>query len=145
MAENFFIVSAFISERAEFFPVGRVLIHCHPVGARIRPGKSPFQYLDQLAQDVEVWPLSKFISGESESFLGEGKVMATTEGQPTSLWFTAPEGLVSIRGLLDYLTIHTEVVAEVKRVISELRQCEDVLLGLKKKGARWHPEDGSWW
>jgi hypothetical protein len=145
MAENFFIVTDFISDRADFFPVGEVLIHCLPVGARRRPGQAPFQYLDQLAQDAGVRPLSEFRNGESDSYFGEGKATVATDGVPTSLWFTAPEGLVTVRGLLGYLTTHTEVVAEVKLVISELRQFEDVLLNLEKKGARWHLEDGSWW
>ena len=145
MGENFFIVEELRSEHAEFFPIREVLIHCLPVGARRRPGQSPMQYLDRLAQEAGVRPLSEFISGESDSYFGEGKATATEDGLPTSQWFTAPEGLVTIRGLLDYLTTHTEVVAEVKRVISELRQCEDVLLDLEQKGVRWHLEDGSWW
>jgi hypothetical protein len=65
-------------------------------------------------------------------------------GLRTSRWFTAPEGLVTIRGLLNYLTTHTEMVAEVKRVLSELRQCETVLLGLQRRGVRWRLEDRSW-
>jgi hypothetical protein len=145
MAQNFFIVTDFISERADFLPVGEVLIRCLPVGARGRACQSPFEYLDQLAQEAGVRPLSEFISEESESYFGEGKATVTIGGLPTSLWFTAPEGLVTIRGLLAYLTTHTEAVAEVKRVISELRQCEDALLELGKKGVRWHLEDGSWW
>ena len=68
MAENFFIVTDFISERDDVFPVGEVLIHCLPVGPRRRPGWPPFQYLDQLAQDAGVRPLSEFISGESDSY-----------------------------------------------------------------------------
>ena len=145
MGENFFIVEELTSERAEFVPVGEALIHCLPVGAKRRPGQSPMQYLDRLAQAAGVRPLSEFIGGESDSYFGEGKATATEAGLATSRWFTAPEGLVTIRGLLDYLTAHTEVVADVKRVISELRQCEDVLLDLQQKRVRWHLEDGPWW
>jgi hypothetical protein len=145
MEENFFIVEELTSGRAEFFPVGETLIHCLPVGARRRPGHRPMQYLDGLAHEAGVRPLSEFICGEPDSYFGEGKARATKDGLRISRWFTAAEGLETIRGLLAYLTIHTEVVAEVKRVISELRQCEDVLRGLQKKGVRWHLEDGSWW
>jgi hypothetical protein len=145
MGENFFIVEELTSERAGFFPVGEVLIHCLPAGARRRPGQPPMQYLDGLAQEAGVRPLSDFVSGESDSYFGEGKATTTEDGLPSSRWFTAAEGLVTIRSLLDYLTIHTEVVAEVKRVISELRQCEEVLVELEQKGVRWHLEDGSWW
>jgi hypothetical protein len=145
MGENFFIVEELVSERAEFFPVGDALIHCLPVGAKRRPGQSPMLYLDKLAQAAGVRRLSEFISGESDAYFGEGKAGATEDGLATSRWFTAPEGLVTIRSLLDYLTTHTELVADVKLVISELRQCEDVLLDLQQKGVRWHLEDGTWW
>jgi hypothetical protein len=145
MAENFFIVEEFTTGGAEFFPVAEALIHCLPVGAKRRPGQSPMQYLDRLAQAAGVRPFSEFVGEESDSYFGEGKAAATQDGVTTSRWFTAPEGLATIRGLLDYLTIHTEVVAEVKRVLSELRQCENFLLVLEQKGVRWHLEDGSWW
>jgi hypothetical protein len=145
MGENFFIVEDLTSERAEFFPVGEVLIHCLPVGARRRPGQSPMQYLDRLAHEARVRPLSEFIGEAADSYFGEGKARATGSGLPTSRWFIASEGLVTIRGLLNHLTIHTELVAELKSVMSELRQLENVLLEWEKKGARWHLEDGSWW
>jgi hypothetical protein len=143
--KNFFIIEELTSDGAEFFPVGEILIHCLPAGVRRRPGQPPMQYLDRLAQEAGVRPLSEFISGESDSYFGEGKARATEDGLSNSRWFTAAEGLVTIRGLLAYLTTHTEVVAEVKRVISELRQCEDVLHRLEQKRVRWHLEDGSWW
>jgi hypothetical protein len=145
MEESFFVVEELTSERAEFWPVGAALIHCLSVGARRRHWQSPMQYLDRLAHEAGVRPLSEFIGVETDSYFGEGKARATNDGSPTSRWFTASEGLLTVRGVLSYLTTHTELVAEVKRVISDLRQLEDGLLLLQQKGVRWHLEDGSWW
>jgi hypothetical protein len=138
-------VEELTSGRAEFYPVGDALIHCLPVGVKRRPGQSPMQYLDRLAQAAGVQPLSEFIGAETDTYFGEGKATATEDGRTDLRWFTAPEGLVTIQGLLDFLTTHTEVVADVNRVISELRQFESTLRDLRQKGIRWHLEDGTWW
>jgi hypothetical protein len=145
MGVHFFIVEALTANRAEFFPISDVLTYCLPVGATRRHWQSPMQYLDSLAQEAGVRPLSEFISSKAQSYFGEGETTTRADGLPTSQWFTASEGLVTIRGLLGFVTTHTELAADVKRVTSELRQFECVVLDLQQKGVRWHLEDGSWW
>lgn len=46
MGVNFFIVEELTSERAEFFPVGDILIHCLPAGTRKRPALIDEFHLD---------------------------------------------------------------------------------------------------
>jgi hypothetical protein len=107
------------------FGVGEALIRCLPLGAKARPGRAPMWYLEALAREAGVRPLMEF--------LGEDR------------WFTAAEGLATVRGLRDYLTTHTERVAEVRRVIGDLRALEQLLRRLEREGIRWHLVDGSRW
>ncbi len=107
------------------FGVGETLTRCLPVGAKERPGRAPMWYLEALAREAGVRPLMDFLSEDQ--------------------WFTAAEGLATVRGLLDYLTTHTERVAEVRRVIGDLRALEQLLRRLEREGIRWHLVDGSQW
>jgi hypothetical protein len=148
MGETFFIVAEPTAEGGEFFPVGEALIHCGHVGAKGRPGRTPLSHLDALAREAGVRPLTEFLSEDLES---AGWRWAAEGGEPPpgalppEQWFTAAEGLATVRGLLDYLTTHTEAAAEVKRVIGELRQFEKVLRQFEDEGVLWHLEDGFWW
>ena len=145
MGETLFIVAELTAEGGEFFPVGEALLHCVPVGVKRRLGRALMHYLDALAREAGVRPLSEFVSADPESPLTAEGGVAPPDELPTSRWFTAEEGLATVQELLDYLTTHTEVLAEVKQVIGELRQFEEVLRHLDEEGVLWHLEDGSWW
>jgi hypothetical protein len=140
-----FAVAELTAEDGVYFFVGEALVHCHPVGAKRRPEWAPFRHLDALAREAGVQPLSEFISEDSETagwrFFGDVPV----EPPPPSRWFTAAEGLATVGARLDYLTTHTERVADVRQVIAGLRQIEKILRHLDKKGVLWHLEDRSWW
>jgi hypothetical protein len=107
------------------FGVGEALTRCLPVGAKERPGRAPMWHLEALAREAGVRPLMEFLHEDE--------------------WFTAAEGLATVRGLLDYLTTHTEGVAEVRRVIGDLRALEQLLRRLEREGIRWRLVDGSRW
>jgi hypothetical protein len=128
LGDTFFIVAERPVGGLNIFPVGEALTHCRPVGARDRVGQSPLGHLGVLAREAGVRPLAEFLSEDSEPH-----------------WFAAGEGLATIRGLLDYLTSHTERAADVRPVLGELRQAEAVLRRLYGEGCRWHLEDGSAW
>lgn len=151
MEESFFIVTdrpVGGTERYGFggvgiFGVGAALTGCLPVGAKDRPGRAPMWYLEALAREAGVRPLVEFLSEDPES---GGRPNAAGEPElAQSQWFTAAEGLATVRGLLDYLTTHTESVAEVRCVIGDLRQLEQLLRRLEGERIRWHLVDGSWW
>jgi hypothetical protein len=128
MAASFFIVAEFTAEGGEFFFVGEALVYCHPVGARRRPGWAPFRHLDALAREAGVRPLSEFISEDPETagwrFFGDLRVEPLPGGLPATRWFTAGEGHATVRRLLDYLTTHTERVADVRQSSSRARRSE---------------------
>ncbi len=131
------------------FGVGEALIRCHPVGAKDRPGQAPMWYLDALAREAGVRPLTEFLTEDPESAawksIAEGDEVPSPGCPPDSEWFAAADGLTTVRGLLQYLTTHTERVAEVRRVLGDLRQFEQLLRRLEREGIRWHLVDGSWW
>ncbi len=148
MGEVFFIITDRITWGTNIFSFGEALDRCRPVGAKERPGQAPMYHLSALAQEAGVRPLVEFFIEDRES-AGWRATSEDREEPPDSLpqsrWFTAAEGLESVRGLLDYLTTHTEAAAEVKGVIGDLRQLEKLFARLDHEGILWHLEDGSWW
>ena len=124
----FIIIAERPVEGMNIFPIGGALTRCRPVGGKVRPGQSPLAHLEALAREAGVRPLLEFFSED-----------------PESSWFTAEEGVATIRELLDYLSTHTEAAADVRQVLGDLRQFERVLKRLNDVGALWHLEDGSWW
>ena len=148
MGEVFFIITERITWGTNIFSFGEALTRCRPVGAKERPGQAPMYHLSALAREAAVRPLVEFFVEDPESAgwraTSEGGA-EPTGGLPLSQWFTAAEGLESVRGLIDYLTTHTESAAEVKGVIGDLRQLEKLFDRLDHEGIPWHLEDGSWW
>jgi hypothetical protein len=142
---TFYIIAERPVKDSNLFPVGESLIDCGPVGPKLRHGEIPFRYLDTLAREAGVRSLSGFVCVDPESRCTEDAGKTSRRAQAISRWFAPGEGLESIRGLLDYLTVHTEAVAEVKRVLGDLRQFERVLMRLDTHRIRWHIEDVSWW
>lgn len=125
------------------FGFGVALARCLPVGVRERPGRPPLWYLESLAHEAGVRPFLEFLSDEPESGWFRNADGELERAEPR--WFTAEEGLATVRGLMDYLSRHTEVVAEVKQVTGDLRSLEQLLRRLEREGIRWHLEDGSGW
>lgn len=145
MGVTFFIIAERPVGDTNLFAVGETLTDCRPVGAKVRAGQHPLRHLETLAREAGVRPLLEFVCEDPDSGRTEEAGQTSPGGLPISRWFTAAEGLETIRGLIDYLTVHTEAAAEVKQVIGELRQFEKVLRRLDNEGILWHLEDGSWW
>jgi hypothetical protein len=99
--------------------------------------------MEALAREAGVRALMEFLSEDPESSCTRNAAGELELAQ--SQWFTAVEGLATVRGLLNHLTTHTERVAEVRRVIGDLRQLEQLLRRLEREGIRWHLVDGSRW
>jgi hypothetical protein len=83
----------------------------------------------------------EFLTGDPESGWRRNAAGELERAQPE--WFTAAEGLTTVRGLPDYLTTHAERVAEVRRVAGDLRALEHLLRRLEREGIRWRLVDGS--
>lgn len=141
MGVALFIAAERTVEGLDTFVDGKALAHCRPAGAKKRLGRASMRRLEALSQEAGVRPLMEFF-GESPEFVSEFLAEEGEEpdpgGLPPEQWFSAAEGLATVRGLLAYLTNHPGAAAEVDRLIEDLRQFEEVLSGLEDAGVRWH-------
>jgi hypothetical protein len=140
MGVALFIVAERTVEGLDTFVDGKALARCRPAGAKERLGRASMRHLETLARQAGVWPLMEFFSEDPKS----AYALIAEEGEeppddlPPEQWFSAAEGLATIRGLLAYLTTHPDAAAEVDRLIEDLRQFEEVLSRLEEEGIRWH-------
>lgn len=97
--------------------------------------------LERMAKRIGVKPLMSFFSISPEELAGIAKEHGLdVEGKglkpPEEKWFSAKEGLQTVRLLAEALTslndeIHT-------RLVSELREFERVLVSAQANNIRWH-------
>jgi hypothetical protein len=114
------------------------------------PGLDPFvngkalghsKHLDRLAERAGVRPLMEFHSqdpAEAEAFFEGEEVDPPAEGFAPEQWFSAADGLTTVRGLLSELARSSAVVPEAAALIEDLREFESVLTRLDSEGVRWH-------
>ena len=135
MGVALFIVAERTVEGLDTFVDGKALAHCRPAGAKDRLGRASMRAPgDTGREQAGVRPLMEFFSESPESavaFLAEEGVEPSPGGLPPEQWFSAAEGLATVRGLFGYLTTHPDAAAEVDRLIGDLRQFEEVLGGLE--------------
>ena len=88
--------------------------------------------LDHLARDADVKPLSQFISIDDDEYgvLDEAGIEA-----PAVQWFSAAEGLKTVRALLDVLR---RGPGADEALLDELSALEQVLVEADARGAGWH-------
>lgn len=141
MGVALFIVAERPVEGLDMFVDGKALAHCRPAGARDRGGRQSQRHLDALARDAVVRPLMDFFSASPDDIhmlLGDEDEAPEEIEMPPEQWFTASEGLATVRGLRAHLTAHPDSAEEVDRLIEDLRQFEEVLSRLDAEGVRWH-------
>jgi hypothetical protein len=99
--------------------------------------------LDRLAARLKVRPLTSFISmdeGDQELLrdLAEeaGADPAAWKPEPVE-WYAAPDGLKTVRALLQHLSEHPEAVRKRAAVVRELTALAEALDGIARKKARW--------
>jgi hypothetical protein len=98
-------------------------------------------HLDQLAQRAGVRPLMEFFSpdpAELGALLDEEGLDLPAADPSTERWFSAADGLASVRGLLSLLTADPSAVPDGPALIDDLREFESVLDRLASEGVRWH-------
>jgi hypothetical protein len=96
---------------------------------------------DKLARDAGVRPLVEFFSISRQDAEAEAASLGVDlpDGEfPSEQWFTAEEGLVSIRGLLARLAAHPDAIREADQIRDDLRGFDSVLSSLATAGVRWH-------
>ncbi len=99
--------------------------------------------LDRLAATLRVNPLLSFFSADENSMAllleqgAGGPEWAQHLPQPQ--WFTAPDGLATIRKLIEFLGERPAAVgSETFPILLELREYERVLQKAADRGLRWH-------
>jgi hypothetical protein len=99
--------------------------------------------LERLAERLKVSSLLEFFSADENSMAllleqGAGNP-EWAQHLPQPQWFAPANGLITVRGLLEFLRITpTAVGSETGAVVSELREYERVLAKTAQKGLRWH-------
>ena len=99
------------------------------------------KHLDRLAEHAGVRPLMAFFSLdplEAASFLEDEGVEPPEGGFPPLEWYSAEDGLKTVRRLLSYLAEHPNVGPDVPALVEDLRESESVLSRLASEGVRWH-------
>lgn len=101
------------------------------------------EQLDKPAESAGVRPLMEFFSEDPDEALAAWEEMGDMDppdgGFPPEAWFTAAEGLTTVRGLLKYLAAHPNADKHATAVSSDLQEFEQVLTGLEQAGVRRHP------
>ncbi|VTT97517.1 Uncharacterized protein OS=Acidobacterium capsulatum (strain ATCC 51196 / DSM 11244 / JCM 7670) GN=ACP_0151 PE=4 SV=1 [Gemmataceae bacterium] len=96
--------------------------------------------LDRLAVRAGVRPLMDYFSTDREQ--AAAHIEELGEEPPTDIpeeaWFSAEDGLITVRGLLRHLEANPTAISDAAEVAGELREFEGVLVGLAAAGVRWH-------
>ena len=99
--------------------------------------------LERLAERLNVSPLLEYFSADENSMallLEQGTgTPDLSRPLPKPLWFSALDGLLTVRALIDFLaTTPTALGSETLPVLGELRGYARVLRKTAKHGLRWH-------
>jgi hypothetical protein len=98
-------------------------------------------FLEKLAQKIGVTPLLSFISvrpsGLSAFVEGHGESIETLDIKaPAERWFSAEDGLKTVRELIHYL--ETSQPTPNEALSRDLKDFEGVLEAANQCGVRWH-------
>jgi len=99
--------------------------------------------LERLAERLHVTPLLEFFSADENSMalLLEQGVASPDWARhlPQPQWYDAPEGLLTVCALIDFLTANPAALgSETQPVLIELREYERVLRKTAQRGLHWH-------
>jgi hypothetical protein len=96
--------------------------------------------LAALANSLQVTPLMAFFSVNPEDLLAEvnGLGAALPDDAPPEQWFSATDGLTTVRPLLQHVEAHLDSVPSRPEVANELAGFVYLLEEAAKRGIRWH-------
>jgi hypothetical protein len=99
--------------------------------------------LEQLAERLKVSPLLEFFSADENSMallLEQGAGNPDwARHLPEPQWFSAPDGLRTVRGLIDFLAGNPAALgSDTQQVLFELREYERVLQKTAEHELHWH-------
>lgn len=106
-------------------------------------GHSNEKKLNTICKSLGVAPLSSFYSQDTDALSGHLRYEGyATPDLPALTWFSAADGLATVRALATYLEEHPEALKETEAVVQELREYEFVLARFEKEGIRWYMSAG---
>jgi hypothetical protein len=97
--------------------------------------------LAAIAATLGLQPLMSFFAAEAavlEDFFSEEELAGADGSLPAGQWHEAIEGLRTVEGLLDYLTLHPNALRNRDRVMADLRDFARVLKKAEQHGIKWH-------
>ena len=102
-------------------------------------GHADEEVLEALCRDLGVAPLSRFLSQDPEELADYLEDAATETGDlPEEQWFSASDGLSTVRALVNRLESRPDVLARSAEILEDLREFETALSVLEAEGIRWH-------
>lgn len=106
-------------------------------------GHADERTLGALCRKLGVQPLSSFYSEDTEALHASLKYEGyALPDLPQLSWFSAADGLATVRALAGHLEAHPDALAEAEAVAGELREYEFVLERFAKEGIRWYMSAG---
>lgn len=131
MSVAYFIVPERAVPELDCFVNGKAL-------ARVSDGA-----IERVCREAGVRSLMEFFSQDPEetaAFCEDSGIAAPPGGFPPEQWFTATEGLLTVRALLARVGELAATAPEwaADGVADDLRQYEEVLAALDRAGVRWH-------
>jgi hypothetical protein len=101
--------------------------------------------LRTIALDIGVTPLADFVFGEDRERedledIAENEGWDYHAGGRSEEWFSADEGLDTVRALTNYIESDPEVLKRPKAALEELKALEDVLQAARDASVRFHFE-----
>ena len=99
--------------------------------------------LAALAHRLGVRPLMDFFSMSAEEFEEQAEQFNPLAGIPDPPayredWFTAEEGLATVRALISHLQANPDAIGHPERVMGDLEDFAQVLEEAGKRSIRWH-------
>lgn len=97
--------------------------------------------LQALAESLQVTPLMNFFSMNSEELLAELEGLGAElpdVAPPVEEWFSAADGLLTVRKLLQHVDANLDSVPSGSEVANELTGFAHVLEEAEKRTIRWH-------
>ena len=97
--------------------------------------------LETLAQALQVTPLMSFFSVNPEELLAEVEGLGAelpNAALPAEEWFSATDGLATVRTLLQHVDANPDSVPSGPEVANELTGFAHLLEQAERIGVRWH-------
>ncbi len=116
--------------------------------AKGKTGKALAREADRLnlaARTVKVPAVSNMLSENQDALIAQMKADGFDPSKmriPPEQWFTAAEGLISVRKLIDHVTANLNNFKQPNPILRDLKAVEALLVAAEQQGVRFHFSNG---